>query len=167
MTSKYRLPGFTIALSALALTLAGPVAARSQSPALLANPAGGQLLSAPHGEIFELGDGAFVYVPIGHENEAIPLLMLFHGSGGRSRPMVEALQGAADLMGFAIVALSAGGDNWALIDNFFDDYEGRAGSRIRARRPAARFGSDVRRVDTALEGIFLRMAIGTACRMAN
>ncbi|NNC71659.1 MAG: hypothetical protein HKN78_02150 [Sphingomonadaceae bacterium] len=45
-TGKYRPSALTITLTALALVLAGPIAARPQSPELSINPAGGQLLSA-------------------------------------------------------------------------------------------------------------------------
>ncbi len=133
------------------------VAAAHDRGRLLARPGETLTTALPVGAIARTEGGGSYYVPETAGGGPMPLLVLLHGTGGGSEQLVEYFRPAADAWGFAILAPRSRGQNWALIDNFFDDYErsGRRGGGY----PAARFGRDVERVDAELAELFDAVAI--------
>lgn len=136
--------------------------------ALLESPAEARLSASPRTDVGEtwpsgtlrVANGtAYVPAPIAAARRPAPLLVLFHGTSGSGRAMLNHLRPFADHYGMVLLATSSVTDeNWDAVDSFFDQYE-RGGAAGRTVWPVPSFGRDERDLDAALAALFARLAI--------
>lgn len=143
-------------LAAVLLLLAMPAPRQSFAadlPHLRAHPAStaaGPVLPPPG--YVQVG-GAIAYVPPGlAAARPAPLLLLLHGAGGAGADMITAFRAEADRCGVILLAPTARASTWDII--VAEQQQQNDATRI-----AAGFGTDVRRIDTALAAAFDRFPI--------
>jgi predicted esterase len=86
------------------------------------------------------GTEALLYVPAGYSpGTPAPLVLALHGAGGTAQHGLDPLHGLVDDRGFVLLAVGSAARTWDVI--------------------AGGFGADVRAIDSALAGVFSRVAV--------
>lgn len=142
-------------LGVLLAIVASPPAAAS-GPTLTVAVAPGPL-AAPEKRngILTLKGGAYAYLPKGRTADAAPVLVAFHGAGGRAADVLEAFRADADANRFILVIPQAKGSTWDMIE----DLKNRLGVEMNV---TPRYGKDLKALDQSLMDLFARVTVDPA-----
>ena len=139
---------FAVGIAVSPLSAAGPSLSAMPSATLPA------AADKRHG-ILTLAGGAYAYLPTGLTGAAMPVLVVFHGAGGRASDVLDSYRGDADSRGFVLVMPQAKGATWDMIENL----QSRLGVEMNVQ---PRYGRDLKALDLALADLFARVAVDPA-----
>ena len=126
------------------------------TPALTAHtPATPLATSDTRTGVLTLAGGAYAYLPKGLTGAPVPVLVVFHGAGGRAQDILDSYRADADANHFILVLPQSLGPTWDMIV----DLKSRLGVEMNVE---PRYGRDLKALDAAMADLFARVAVDPA-----